>query len=268
MDRFIDIPVCRIRYRLSGSGPVLLLIHGYLESLDIWDDFAASLEPDYTVLQIDLPGHGQSLCKLESIGMDLMADCVSAVLSELSFNKVFFVGHSMGGYVGLAFAERYPDLLTGLCLFHSTPNADTAEKYSSRMGDIEAIRNGAKCDIVYLSIPRLFAESNMDRMDDRLDWLLGIALATSDEGIIGALNGMAQRPDRNAILDSTAFPSFLLMGRYDNLIPMSVVDSLVQKHNKTRVEVLNNSGHLGFIEERDQAITAIRSFLTQVLSCD
>lgn len=266
MEGYIELPICTIRYRLSGQGPVVILVHGYLESLEIWDDFVPELESDFSVLRIDLPGHGKSVCKLQTISMELMADSISAVMTNLEITKAFMVGHSMGGYASLAFAERYPNWLSGLCLLHSSTNADTIEKRQSRMNDIETVKNGGAKDIVYLSIPRLFANQNSERMDDMVDKAIQIALATSDQGIIGALNGMALRPDRNHIVDAANFPVFFVFGKHDNLISAEVVASLAERHKNARTVFLNNSGHMGFVEEKDQTIAAIKSFLTQVLS--
>lgn len=266
MEGYIELPICTIRYRLSGQGPVVILVHGYLESLEIWDDFVPKLESNFTVLTIDLPGHGKSVCKLQTISMDLMADSISAVMTNLNIKKAFMVGHSMGGYTSLAFAERYPNWLSGLCLLHSSTNADTAEKHQNRMNDIETVKDGGKKDLVYLSIPRLFANQNLEIMDDKVDKAIQVALGTSDQGIIGALNGMALRPDRNHIVDAVNFPVFFIFGKYDNLIPIEVATTLAERHKKARTVILNNSGHMGFIEEKDQTAAAITSFLTQVFS--
>ncbi|HQN99329.1 MAG TPA: alpha/beta fold hydrolase, partial [Bacteroidales bacterium] len=118
MEGYVELPICTIRYRLSGQGPAVILVHGYLENLEIWEDIVPDLEQNYTVLRVDLPGHGKSACKLQTISMDLMADSISAVMTTLDIKKAFMVGHSMGGYTTLAFAERYPNWLNGFCLLH------------------------------------------------------------------------------------------------------------------------------------------------------
>lgn len=264
MEGYIELPICTIRYRLSGQGPAVILVHGYLENLEIWEDIVPDLEPYYTVLRVDLPGHGKSVCKLQTISMDLMADSISAVMINLGIKKAFMVGHSMGGYATLAFAERYPHWLSGFCLLHSSPNADTLEKHQSRMNDIETVKNGGKRDIVCLSIPRLFANQNVEKMDDLVDRFIRMALETSDKGIVGVLNGMAHRPDRNHVIENAIVPVFFIFGKFDNLIPQEVANSLAERHKKARVVMLNNSGHLGFVEEKNQTVAAITSFLTQV----
>lgn len=266
MEGYIELPICTIRYRLSGQGPAVILVHGYLENLEIWEDIVPDLEQSYTVLRVDLPGHGKSVCKLQTISMDLMADSISAVMTNLGIKKAFMVGHSMGGYTTLAFAERYPNWLNGFCLLHSSANADSSEKRQSRMNDIETIKNGGKRDLVYLSIPRLFASQNLEKMDDLVDKFIKIGLNTTDKGIIGALQGMAQRPDRNHVIENATIPVFFIFGKYDNLITMEVAKTLIERHKKARTVILNNSGHMGFVEEKNQTTAAITSFLTQVFS--
>jgi pimeloyl-ACP methyl ester carboxylesterase len=263
MEDYIELPICTIRYRLSGQGPAVILVHGYLENLEIWDDIVPLLEQNYTVLRVDLPGHGKSVCRLETISMDLMADSISAVMTNLGIKKAFMVGHSMGGYTTLAFAERYPNWLSGLCLLHSSTNADPP-KTPNRMNDIETLRTRKRPCLPKHS--STICQSNLERMDDMVDKAIQIALGTSDQGIIGALNGMALRPDRNHIVDAVNFPLFFIFGKYDNLIPIEVATTLAEKHKKARTVILNNSGHMGFIEEKDQTAAAITSFLTQVFS--
>jgi len=261
MEGYIELPKCTLRYRISGSGPAVVLLHGYLESLTIWEELTMELEPDYTVLAVDLPGHGKSICKEEVIGMDFMADSVSAVMRAVSISKAHLVGHSMGGYASLAFAERYPNWLTGLCLLHSTPNADTHEKRSARMADIKLVKEGKKEQIVENNIPRLFANHNQQKLMGEINHMKSIARSTSDSGIVGALNGMAQRPDRNHIIDQALFPVTMIFGKHDNLISMEVAQTLEERHRKARTIYLENSGHMGFIEEPEQTFSAIKSIL-------
>lgn len=266
MEGYIELPICTIRYRLSGQGPAVILVHGYLESLEVWDGIAPELEERYTVLRIDLPGHGRSVCRQQTISMELMADCIGAAMISLDIKRAFMLGHSMGGYATLAFAERYPGRLSGFCLLHSSPNADSAEKRRGRMGDAEAVRNGGKRELVSRSIPRLFASQNLLRMSGWVDRFIAIGLSTADEGIVGALNGMAQRPDRNHVVENADVPVLFIFGRHDNLITMEMVEQLLERHKKARAVILNSSGHMGFVEEKRQTTEAIMSFLAQALS--
>ncbi len=262
MEGYIELPQCSLNYRISGNGPAVVLLHGYLEDLSIWDNLTENLESDYTVLSIDLPGHGKSICKNEVIRMDFMADCVSAVMRTVALEKVWIIGHSMGGYVSLAFAERYPSWLNGLCLLHSTPNADTHEKHAARLADINLVKQGGKEQLVQNNIPHLFATQNLQKFADEVQRIKAIARNTSDIGIIGALNGMLQRPDRNHVIEHADFPVTMIFGKHDNLINLSVAQGLEKQHKKAQTVYLNNSGHMSFIEEPHQITLVINSFLT------
>jgi pimeloyl-ACP methyl ester carboxylesterase len=252
---------CRIHYKQIGKGHCIVLLHGYLENLEIWSGFADELSKTYQVLVLDIPEHGQSGGISDVNTIEGMAESVNATLSHLNIPNAVIVGHSMGGYVALAFAELFPAKTTGLCLFHSTPYADSEQKKLDRMHEVEQIDRGEKQTMVDASIPLRFAEKNLSKFVKELEWAKRIALKTSDRGIVDALKAMASRVDRNHVIENAIFPTLMIFGALDNHIPLSVAKDLAQKHKKTRTVFLNNSGHMGFIEERDQALNAICSFL-------
>lgn len=241
-----------------------MLLHGYLESLEIWDDFALELSKSYRVLLVDLPGHGESDCSSDCDTVEGLAGSVNAILEYLKLSQAAIVGHSMGGYLALAFAELFPKKTAGLCLFHSTPNADSAEKRQSRMEEIEQVIKGEKEMIVEKSIPLRFADKNTTTLQHELDRAKKMALTISESAIIGTLKAMAFRIDRNHVIENATFPTLMIFGAMDHHIPLGVANDLVAKHKKTRTVILDNSGHMGFIEERDQALKAIKSFLADV----
>lgn len=121
-----------LNFERKGNGKeTLVLLHGFMENLSIWSDMEPHLSKDFSLLKIDLPGHGQSEIFGEVHTMELMAEEVKKVLDSQNLNKVHLLGHSMGGYTSLAFAEKYPDTLKSLTLFFSTYFADDEEKNSS-----------------------------------------------------------------------------------------------------------------------------------------
>ena len=129
----------RISDTLKG-GTTVVLLHGYLESLEIWGDFMKELAMHYRVLAIDIPGMGISQVRGEVHTMEFLADVLKGVLDKQGVERCFVVGHSMGGYVAEAFAAKYASMLQGLVLFHSTPNPDTEEKRENRRREIELVR--------------------------------------------------------------------------------------------------------------------------------
>jgi pimeloyl-ACP methyl ester carboxylesterase len=266
MENFFLYKNCRIHYKLLGQGNCVVLIHGYLENLDIWNGFADQLSKHCKVLMLDLPQHGKSNCDEEVNSMEQLAESVNATLSHLNIPKAMIVGHSMGGYLALAFAELFPKKIAGLCLFHSTPNADSFEKKQARMKEVEQVINGEKSLIIENGILLRFAEKNILTLHPELERAKNIALTVRDKGIIGTLKAMASRPDRNRVIENSSFPTLMIFGAMDHHIPMTIANELAAKHKKTRTVILDNSGHMGFIEEKDQALNAIKSFLAVVFS--
>ena len=264
MDSYFISTSGKIHYRITGKGDCVILLHGYLENLEIWKNFADELSKSYQVLLIDFPGHGKS--EGEANTVENMAESVNAALANLKIAKAAIVGHSMGGYVALAFADLFTAKTAGLCLFHSTPYADSDQKMLNRMNEIEQVRRGEKQTIVDMGIPLRFADKNLPKFEHELTWAKEQALSTSDSVVNASLQAMSSRPDRNYVIEKATYPTMMIFGAQDNHIPLSIALDLEQRHKKTRTVFLNNSGHMGFIEEKDQALKAINSFLEYVFS--
>jgi pimeloyl-ACP methyl ester carboxylesterase len=253
-------------YMVSGFGHSVILLHGYLEKSKIWNGFADELAKTFQVISIDLPGKVKSEGIPECDSVEGMATSVMGILNHLEIFKAVIVGHSMGGYVALAFAELYPEHAAGLCLFHSTPYSDGDLKKSGRMAEIQRVITGEKDLIIDESIPLRFANGNLLKLQKEVNWAKEIASEISDKEVVFSLKGMASRSDRNHVLENADYPTMMIFGTMDNHIPMSVAKELAERHKKTRTVYLNNSGHMGFIEEKDQALAAIKFFLECVFS--
>ncbi|MGW8316551.1 MAG: alpha/beta fold hydrolase [Bacteroidales bacterium] len=250
-----------IRYEDQGNGACIVLLHGYLETGEIWKDFAERLGRNFRVIVPDLPGHGQSGTWGKVHTMEELAGAVKAVLEEERIEKILLVGHSMGGYVTMAFADLHPEALYGYVLFHSTCFADSEDKKRNRQREISLVLCGKKCQIVNVNIPKGFANENVERLKDQVEKARNIALENPDEGIVAMLNGMIQRPDRTRVLQDSSLPLLLIGGMEDNYIPVEVFEKLVSLAPHARVLRLSGSGHMGFIEEPEQAADAISGML-------
>ena len=257
----IDFNNTTIRFKDEGKGLVVVLLHGYLESLEIWSEFSAELAEHCRVVSIDLPGHGKSGVIEKVHTMELLAQTVKSVMDFLNTGKYFLVGHSLGGYVGLAFLELFPECLSGLSLFHSHPLADNKETIKNRNREKMLVENGKK-DLIYtVNIPKAFATDNLKRFSKQVDNAKEIARGVSGEGIVAMLNGMINRPDRSDILVRTSLPFLWILGRKDNYIPYEEIVKKIRLPQLGKLITLENSGHMGFIEEKQQSLNAILSFL-------
>lgn len=239
----------------------VVLLHGYLESMLVWEDFVPFLYKELRVVTLDLPGHGISVVTGEEHSMEFLADTVADALRALGIPRCTLVGHSMGGYVALAFCERHPDMLNGVVLLSSTPNADTPEKAENRRREIALVKAGKK-DALARVVPEAgFAEDNRTRMKDYIEDLTEQVAVTEDEGIVALLNGMIARKDRNEMLRASKVPQLFILGRKDNYIPVEAAEKLVEGHPQARIVWLENSGHMGFLEEPETTARAILDFV-------
>lgn len=213
----------------------------------MWDFFVAEYSKKYRVVTIDLLGHGQTECLGYIHTMEDMADAVYAVLHEIRIRKAIFMGHSMGGYVALAFAELYPDMIKGIVLQNSTSRADSDERKLNRDRAIKAVKQNYT-SFVRLSIANLFSEENRERFAPEIEALREQAVKTPLQGIVAALEGMKIRNDREVILHFSPYPILLVLGKQDQSL---VYEDHVDQIDGTDVKLVTYPhGHMSHIENR------------------
>lgn len=249
----------KIRYSDKGKGRALVLLHGFPESLEIWDSFSEILSKHFRVIAIDLPGFGESGSIGYSHSMELMAECVKEVMDQLGYRKYVVAGHSMGGYVTLAFAELFPKNVSGICLFHSSALPDTEEKKKDRLRAVEIVKKDQKHYVSEL-INKLFAPNNVTRFENEIKWLKELGSKTSPQGIINALLGMKDRKDRQNILKKAEFPIQFIIGKDDQVMQQASLLEQSKLNKNTLVCLLEHSGHMGFYEEKEKAQKALLKF--------
>ena len=252
----------KVHFLDEGKGFPVILLHGFLESVFIWKSLAAQLSRHYRVIQIDLPGHGGSDCLSSNITIDHMADIVIELSRMLAIEKAHILGHSMGGYVGLAILEKDPERVKQLILLHSKAGADSIEGKQKRELGMEMLRQHPTM-FVKESLTNLFWKENLSRFKRELEALIAEAVQSPGIGYIEALQAMRDRPDRRHMLGQ--FENIIsIAGLHDPVIPYDV--SLEEKEmlrSKT-FESLENSGHMGFIEEKNKCEKIISNYLKMV----
>ncbi|MDR0908115.1 MAG: alpha/beta hydrolase [Rikenellaceae bacterium] len=262
MEKFIVAGDAAIRIGDTVEGKrTVVLLHGYLESLNVWDDFAGLIQPHVRVVAPDLPGHGISEVKGPVHTMEFLADTVHAALTELGVAKCTLVGHSMGGYVALAFAAKYPEMLDGLVLFSSTPNPDSEAKKEAREREVAIIEAGKK-ELLARTVPsKGFAADNRHRFAHEIEDLSELVMLTEDEGIVALLRGMTERADMNEMLRQLPVPQLFILGRKDEYITPEVAEQVIAAQPQAQVVWLEGSGHNGFIEQPREAAEALLKFM-------
>jgi len=247
-----------IDYTATGKGTAVVLLHGFLENQTMWQYLAPVLATKYRVITIDLLGHGNTDCLGYVHTMEDQADMVHHVLHELKIRKSVLIGHSMGGYVALAFAELYPDNVKGLVLLNSTSRADSDERKLNRDRAIAAVKQNYTA-FVRMSIANLFSEDNREKLAETIENVKLEALKTPLQGIVAALEGMKIRNDREVLLHFGPYPIALILGKKDGVLPYD--DNVTQVEN-TRVQLTTfPDGHMSHLENQKALEKTIVSFL-------
>jgi pimeloyl-ACP methyl ester carboxylesterase len=153
----------KIAYTDQGKGTAVVLLHGFYENKEMWNAFVPEFSKKHRVIAIDLLGHGKTECLGYVHSMEDQADMVHHVLHKLKIRKAVLVGHSMGGYIALAFAELYPEMVTGIALVNSTSMADSDERKLNRDRAIKAVKQNYSVFIA-MSIANLFREENREKL--------------------------------------------------------------------------------------------------------
>lgn len=237
----LDYKGISIFYSDEGKGNSLVLLHGFLENSSMWKTFVPQLVKKHRVICVDLLGHGNTGCIGYIHTMEDMANAVGAVLKHLKIKRSVFIGHSLGGYVALAFAENKPDALKGLCLINSTTRTDSPERIELRNRAIEAVKTNYET-VVKHSINNLFSPKSKVLHKTTINTIKNEALKTPLQGYIAAQEGMKIREDREALLHFSPYRKIMIVGRKDPVLNYS---DLLKQVEGTEVElVVLPDGHM------------------------
>lgn len=260
MSKFFTFKEVKFWYSDQDKGPAVLFLHGHLENSGMWKEIAASLPKSTRKICLDLPGHGHSGNLGYVHSMEEMAEVVEALLEHLKLKKVLLCGHSMGGYVALAFAEAFPDKVRGLILMNSTARADNPEKKKNRDKAIAVAKKNHRSFIRH-AIPMLFRPKHRRLMKDTVNEVKKEALRTSKQGAIAAIEGMKIRPDREVLLHFAPYRVLFIAGKNDPVIPFEFSEEQMKAAQVTGL--VTENGHMGYLEDADVVIPAVKKFVRE-----
>lgn len=249
----------KIHYTKKGKGPCLVFLHGFLENLTIWDDFAETFSKHYTVVQIDLPGHGKTDVFGDNHTMSVMAGVVNTVLEKEGLQEVLITGHSMGGYVALEFAKQFGHKTKALCLFNSTALPDSKIKKEERNRVVKVLQRNAAI-FIEEAVPNLFTKNNQVKLKPLIDELVTEAKQNPVKGIMACTLGMRDRADSLGFLKTIDFPVHYIIGRMDNILPFERYKDQLYASAYISAYVSAHSGHMGFIEDRNGTFDSLKNF--------
>ena len=262
MEKIITVRGKQIFYRELGQGPAVLLLHGFGEDGSIWKHQYESIL-GFRFIVPDLPGTGLS----ETVS-DMSMEGLASVMNELmdqvlgKDEQFFLIGHSMGGYISLAYAEKYPERLKGLGLFHSSAFADSEEKKKTRRKAIEFIETHGPGEFLKTLVPTLYGPDTKEKHPEKIEEHLASTHNFSGAALVSYYVSMIERPDRTGILKNTDLPVLLVLGRHDQAVPVNDGLKLSYMADLTYIHLLENSGHMGMVEEMKESNELLTNYLT------
>ena len=237
-----------LNYEISGSGKEhLVLLHGFMENLTIWEEMTSHLSDQFTLIKIDLPGHGSSKVYGEIHTMEFMASEVKKVTDYLNIEVFHLLGHSMGGYTALALTEKFPDILKSITLFFSSYFADDDEKKEQRQKSLRIIKE-AFPSYVKAGIPNLFNPNEKDFLEGKIELAKKIALSTKNDGVLAAVRGMIERTDKTSVLNQFEGKILVISGKHDNAVKTDLIINNLPDRTNIKSYVLD-CGHNGHWEK-------------------
>ncbi len=259
----------KIFYRTQGEGPaVVVLLHGFGEDGSIWDHLSGVLQ-NYHLIIPDLPGSGHSemIADMSMEGMaNALRDLIVHETATIFFKEgepgsVVMIGHSMGGYITMAFAEMYPQMLEGFGLFHSSAFADNEEKKETRRKGIRFIEENGAYEFLKTVTPNLFSASSKEKRPELIEKQIALGNNFSDAALVSYYRSMMERPDRTSVLKTTKVPVLFILGKYDNAVPLE--DGLKQCYlpHLSYIHILEHTGHMGMLEEPRESKQYLKHFL-------
>ncbi len=246
-----------LTYNRKGQGRPLVLIHGFCENNTCFNEQVLLLHDSYDVITPNLPGIAGSTL-VEDTTMESIAKELHQLFKALQLEKPIIIGHSMGGYVTLAYAMQYPGQFAAIGLLHSTAAADSSERKLKREQAVSFIQiNGAQVYATNFIPPLFYNQSNKLAIEACVNEVSTF----TNEGLILALTAMKNREDHTALLSTLSVPVFFGIGKYDSLIPEEVMFNQATLCKQAYVAYLKNSGHMGHIEEAQLLASHVRRFI-------
>ncbi|MDC0230434.1 alpha/beta hydrolase [Aureispira] len=250
----------KVAYEQAGKGENLVLLHGFCEDSTLWANFTPVLSKKYHIITIDLSGFGKSDL-LEEQSIDAMAEAVYAVLCYLSIKCCVMIGHSMGGYVGLCFAENHPELLSGLGLFHSHPFPDSEQKKADRKRVSEFINQHGIAPFAGHFVFNLFAKKFVAKRMAFIDRLIHKTSMHHSDAIIAASNAMIKRKDKSDVLAKLTCPALFIVGKQDNAISNDYSFRQLSLPSISSIHIFEDVGHMGMYEIPDKTLEVVEEFM-------
>jgi pimeloyl-ACP methyl ester carboxylesterase len=259
----------KLVYHVHGTGVPVVLVHGFAETSQVWVNQVESLAGQFELIIPDLPGSGESEL-IADLSMEGFAEAIKLVLDDhfraparANTALVTLIGHSMGGYITLAFAEKHPGYLKSFGLFQSTAYADSREKTTTRRKGIEFIHKHGAFPFLETAIPKLFSPITREARPAMVSEYLSSLSNFSSKSLVLYYEAMIRRPDRSHVLKTKDLPVLFVMGKYDTGVAPNDSLALCQLPDLSYIHTLAQSGHMGMLEEVKKTNRLLAQFISE-----
>jgi 3-oxoadipate enol-lactonase len=261
MTKTIRVRGIEMAYDLEGSGPPIVLLHGYPFNRSMWRDQVEALQTSHRVITPDLRGLGETEATPEPATMNEMAEDVAALLDALRIDRVTLGGLSMGGYVALAFIRRFPLRVRALILADTRPQTDTEEGKRAREEQAQKVLEEGTSAITDVILKKSLTPATLAERPDVVARVREMIAAAKPEGAAAALRGMAVRSDQTHFLASILAPTLVIVGSEDQLTPPTDAELMRREIRGSRLVVIPGAAHVSNLERPAEFNRALTEFL-------
>lgn len=252
-----------LAHKQTGSGERhLVFVHGFCENQSIWREFVPHFSGAYQVLTLDLGGFGESKDLLpQPCSIEALAEQIAELFAHLNITKASIVAHSLGGYVSLALAEKYPQMIEKLCLFHSTALADSPEKQATRNKVIDFVQKVGVEQYIESFVSPLFYSKRLNELAEKVKFLEEIGKKTPLQTILAVVAAMRDRKNRLQVVRNASFPILYIIGKEDGAVSFESYQTQLTVNPQIQSLILEETGHMGMFERPQETLTALKNFL-------
>ena len=254
-----------LNFDIKGTGKPIVFLNGFYETREVWSQFITPIKSQYKTICIDLPGFGASQA-LENTTIESVADTVYENLRSMKIDNFIIVGHSLGGYVALAIAEKYPDSISGLCMFNSTAFEDNEDKKVMRNKTITYLQEHGVESFLKPFVPPLFYPLTRKKFESQISEIIKNGLGLKSENIQAYVEAMRDRPDRTHVLKNAKYPVLYIIGKNDNAVPLQNSIDQCYFAEKSYNLILGNAAHMCMFEKEKESQNMILYFANECLN--
>ena len=253
----------KLHWDKAGTGTAICLLHGFAADYLVWNPVVQVLEHDHTCIVPHLPGHGRADGHVESL--EDIAEALESIRQQAGISQWVLCGHSMGGYIAMEYALKYPDRLSGLVMFHSHPFGDPEEKRPERDKTIQFIEKNGPQAYLKKAVPPMFSDSFRKAMPEAVDAMMQRTFRMQPHALTGPIAAMRDRANRQEVLEQAPFPVMVVAGRFDQHVPMELNTRQAEMDSVGHFVILEHSAHLGMVEEPQTSSRVLAGFVADTV---